>query len=147
MIDFAKLQGLTIPEGNVTQITDASGRVLWKKAPSGVTVTIYQKMMMNTTTLAIGDQTYTNAASTETKVVEYVVEVGTSIAITMSCSGLFNGMIKLNGEIVKESSITGMTSTTTLTYNYVVQGNISIELTQEAGSDGKNKGCVSITEL
>lgn len=30
-IDFATLQGLTIPEGNVTQITDASGNVLWKK--------------------------------------------------------------------------------------------------------------------
>ena len=29
MIDFATLQGLTIPEGVVTQIADASGRVLW----------------------------------------------------------------------------------------------------------------------
>ena len=29
MIDFSKLQSLTIPEGVVTQITDASGRVLW----------------------------------------------------------------------------------------------------------------------
>lgn len=28
-IDFATLQGLTIPEGVVTQIADASGRVLW----------------------------------------------------------------------------------------------------------------------
>ena len=29
MIDFSTLQGLTIPEGAVTQITDASGKVLW----------------------------------------------------------------------------------------------------------------------
>ena len=29
MIDFSKLQSLTIPEGVVTQIADASGRVLW----------------------------------------------------------------------------------------------------------------------
>ena len=29
MIDFATMQGLTIPEGVVTQIADASGRVLW----------------------------------------------------------------------------------------------------------------------
>lgn len=29
MIDFSTLQGLTIPEGVVMQITDASGRVLW----------------------------------------------------------------------------------------------------------------------
>ena len=32
MIDFATLQGLTIPEGVVTQISDASGRVLWMLA-------------------------------------------------------------------------------------------------------------------
>lgn len=28
-IDFSTLQGLTIPEGVVTQITDANGNVLW----------------------------------------------------------------------------------------------------------------------
>lgn len=28
-MDFATLQGLTIPEGDVTQITDASGNVIW----------------------------------------------------------------------------------------------------------------------
>lgn len=28
-MNFATLQSLTIPEGNVTQITDASGRVIW----------------------------------------------------------------------------------------------------------------------
>lgn len=39
-MNFATLQGLTIPEGVVTQITDASGRVIWKKAPSTVTITI-----------------------------------------------------------------------------------------------------------
>ena len=29
MINFSTLQDLTIPEGVVTQIADASGRVLW----------------------------------------------------------------------------------------------------------------------
>lgn len=32
-MNFATLKGLTIPEGVVTQITDASGRVLWSSAP------------------------------------------------------------------------------------------------------------------
>lgn len=32
MIDFSTLQGITIPEGAVTQIADASGKVLWKLA-------------------------------------------------------------------------------------------------------------------
>lgn len=35
MIDFATLQDLTIPDGVVTQITDASGRVIWKKITAG----------------------------------------------------------------------------------------------------------------
>lgn len=35
MIDFFTLQGLTIPEGMVTQIMDASGMVLWKLATGG----------------------------------------------------------------------------------------------------------------
>ena len=33
MIDFSTLQGLTIPEGVVTQIADASGRVIWSAVP------------------------------------------------------------------------------------------------------------------
>lgn len=37
-IDFSKITALTIPEGNVTQITDSSGRVLWR-AGSVVTLT------------------------------------------------------------------------------------------------------------
>ena len=37
-MNFATLKGLTIPEGVVTQITDASGRVLWKSGPSVATV-------------------------------------------------------------------------------------------------------------
>lgn len=40
MIDFSTLQGLSIPEGAVTQIADASGRVLWKQAPSTANVKI-----------------------------------------------------------------------------------------------------------
>lgn len=35
MIDFSTLQGLTIPEGVVTQITDASGVVLWSAEKDG----------------------------------------------------------------------------------------------------------------
>ena len=35
-MNFANLKGLTIPEGNVTQITDASGRVIWSAVRSVV---------------------------------------------------------------------------------------------------------------
>lgn len=40
-MNFATLKGLTIPEGKVTKITDASGRVLWQ---SGVPVTITSRV-------------------------------------------------------------------------------------------------------
>lgn len=40
MIDFSTLQGLTIPEGVVTQIADASGRVLWKAGPVIIQFTV-----------------------------------------------------------------------------------------------------------
>ena len=39
-MDFSTLKGLTIPEGTVTQITDAGGNVLWKaKKSARVTIT------------------------------------------------------------------------------------------------------------
>ena len=48
-IDFSTLQGLTIPEGNVTQITDASGRVIWAvPVASGPAVLEVEKITSNT---------------------------------------------------------------------------------------------------
>lgn len=34
-MDFSKVTNITIPQGNVTKITDASGKVLWQKYVSG----------------------------------------------------------------------------------------------------------------
>ena len=56
MIDFPTLKGLTIPEGVVTQIADASGRVLW--ALSGGKV-ILQVTKVTATTKA-GETTYSD---------------------------------------------------------------------------------------
>lgn len=39
-MNFATLKGLTIPEGNVTKITDASGRALWNAGPKTVKLNI-----------------------------------------------------------------------------------------------------------
>lgn len=39
-MNFAALKGLTIPEGKVTKITDASGRVLWSAGPKTVKLNI-----------------------------------------------------------------------------------------------------------
>lgn len=34
-MDFNKVKSLTIPEGDVTKITDSSGNVLWQKKTQG----------------------------------------------------------------------------------------------------------------
>ena len=47
-MNFATMKGLTIPEGVVTQITDASGRVLWKLSVGGPIVLGVEKITSNT---------------------------------------------------------------------------------------------------
>ena len=55
MIDFSTLQGLTLPEGVVMQITDESGRVIW--AVSGGKVILEVEKMTSDT--YAGETTYT----------------------------------------------------------------------------------------
>lgn len=57
MINFATLQGLTIPEGVVTQITDASGRVLWAVKNGKPIVLEVEKVTSDT---YVGSSTYTS---------------------------------------------------------------------------------------
>lgn len=61
MINFATLQGLSIPEGVVTQITDASGRVIWVAESDVVggdaAVLEVEKVTSDT---YVGESTYTN---------------------------------------------------------------------------------------
>lgn len=56
MIDFSTLQGLTIPEGAVTQIADASGNVLWKLANDKPIILEVEKITSDT---YAGETTYT----------------------------------------------------------------------------------------
>jgi hypothetical protein len=56
MINFSTLQGLTIPEGVVTQITDASGRVLWMLKSGSKAVLEVKKITSDT---YAGETTYT----------------------------------------------------------------------------------------
>lgn len=55
MIDFSTLHGLTIPEGNVTQITDASGMVIWS-VNGGKAILEAEKITSDT---YAGETTYT----------------------------------------------------------------------------------------
>lgn len=57
MIDFSTLTGLTTPRGVVTQITDASGRVLWMLNTGGPVILEVKKITSNT---YAGETTYNN---------------------------------------------------------------------------------------
>lgn len=56
MIDFSTLQGLAIPEGVVTQIEDASGRVIWMLKSGNKVVLQVEKITADT---YAGETTYT----------------------------------------------------------------------------------------
>jgi hypothetical protein len=60
MIDFATVKGLTIPEGVVTQITDASGRVLWVVKSEEPSAPIVLEVAKVTTDTYAGGSTYMN---------------------------------------------------------------------------------------
>lgn len=48
MIDFSTLQGLTIPDGTVTQIADAAGNVLWALQTGGPVILEVEKITSDT---------------------------------------------------------------------------------------------------
>ena len=58
MIDFSKLQSLTIPEGLVTQIVDANGNILYKLEGEGGGAVVLQVEKITSDTYA-GETTYT----------------------------------------------------------------------------------------
>ena len=57
MIDFSTLQGLTIPEGVVTQIADAAGNVLWAVQNDKPIILEVEKIVSDT---YAAETTYTN---------------------------------------------------------------------------------------
>lgn len=59
-IDFSTLQGLTIPEGVVTQIADASGRVIWAVANNENTIPAVLQVAKTKASTIAGGVTYTD---------------------------------------------------------------------------------------
>ena len=149
MIDFSTLQGLTIPEGVVSQITDASGRVLWSAKPSEATVTIVASgtgVGMGCYLMVDGVK-YGTALSTDS----YVFPVGTVISCYAKTDsddmsganpdyGYHSGYgnIMVNGEYVAWATHGDYDAT----YDYIVTENAYIEL-----GNNKGRGRVRITEI
>lgn len=106
MIDFSTLQGLTIPEGVVTQVTDAQGRVLWSAVKEPVTGTLY---LRPTSSVYIGDGVYwqpeTTPISDICSLINEEVSDGASTYIAVSSSvdnADRNVRFKISGKLPKQ---------------------------------------------
>lgn len=102
-INFATLQGLTIPEGVVTQIADAAGRVLWIAAKP---VTIALNLLgsapaMFTAGAAKMSINGIDVAAPFVAQSTYTLNVGDSITFTTTGAPI---MASINGEVVKSDN-------------------------------------------
>lgn len=146
MIDFATLQGLTIPEGSVIQITDEIGNVLWEKRPTGATVTLtFAKNSLSNqsgmTNVIIGGVIYpikNNSYSDDMTEKEIVVPIGTVITCKVLRGGTSYAKITLNGTTVA----TGVSE-----YEYTVTGDVTIHSTGTMSGPSAENGIININEL
>jgi hypothetical protein len=133
MIDFSTLKGLTIPEGNVKQIADAQGNVLWSAVKPMCTVTINssvlgpQPQIFNKAYVIIDGQTYkantlTQNGQSPANVASLVVPSGTVIHCYSEGGGTIPGTISVNGGNV------GINNGLITEYDYAVNGNVEVLL-------------------
>ena len=138
MIDFSTLQGLTIPEGVVTQITDASGVVLWSaKRLARVTITSdCNGIMGDTAHIKIVSETVTfEAYAYDMPNCTIEVPIGSTIECTVSRNkGNADSSISLNGTKVLTEG----------TYIYTVTGNVAVDVSDRYSMG--EYGVITITE-
>ena len=154
MIDFTTLKGLSIPEGEVSQIADASGMVLWKKAPSGANVKVTLNNGGNFASMTTSSYAYFTIDGVKHNIAEeLVVPIGTVITFGVSrpTSGTVTAGIYLNGTVVSYTTSDRYGST----YAYTVMGDIEVVLrssmTMTSGGGGGTtqlyEAIINITEL
>lgn len=138
MIDFSTLQGVTIPEGVVTQITDTSGAVLWSaKRNAIVTVTSEcNGIMGDTAHIKIVSETVTfEAYAYDMPNCTIEVPVGSTIECTVRRNkGNADSSISLNGAKVLTEG----------TYIYTVTGNVAVDVSDRYSMG--EYGVITITE-
>lgn len=138
MIDFSTVQGLTIPEGVVTQITDASGVVLWSaKRSAKVTITSECNGIMGDTShiKIVSDTVIFEAYAYDMPNCTIEVPIGTTIECTVSRS-------KENAD--SSISLNGTKVMTEGTYVYTVTGNVAVDVSDRYSMG--EYGVITITE-
>lgn len=117
---------------SVTQITDASGRVIWKQKPSTVTVTITADGDVDYAWLEIDGGEYYENQTLE-------LPMGTVIRCYVHALDYSACYIYLNNEEIARAQGTGVGASTS--YDYTVTKNCTISLEDES-----NHGSINITE-
>lgn len=145
-IDFSTLQGLTIPEGAVTQITDSAGRVIWAVASDKVILEV-EKITSDT---YAGETTYT----AEEFILLDIYPKTASSTVKVTYGGLtktltFSG---INAQQVYFGTFNGVTDsvTTPASGTLVIEGGCNGFAcgVYQSGSKATNKGyCSCITDI
>ena len=91
-IDYSNVKAMSDHIGNIVKITDASGNVMWKQAPSGATV-VYSNSANSSIGITVDGITYYNTT-------EIVVPLGTVIYFDAAYSAASD----TGGEIPRETS-------------------------------------------
>ena len=117
-IDFSKVKNWTIPEGNVKQVADAQGNVLWKSGPQMVTIILYETVHGN---WEYGDVTYISHNGTKyTSPATFEAAVGDTINIVCGVNTRYGGDIWINDDLVVRAN--------PAIYDYTVVTNASFDV-------------------
>lgn len=118
MINFSLIKSVTIPEGNVTQIADAQGNVLWSAAPAILTLTLSWKT---------GGNAWFDHSELGEEISDGTYEVSPGSTLTCWISSHLREMyyeIYVNGERTRSGYISSGYQKTT--YEYTITKNITV---------------------
>jgi hypothetical protein len=138
MIDFSAVKGITIPEGVVTQIADASGAVLWSAKRNAI-VTITSECNGIT-----GDTAHIKIVSETVSFEAYAYDMP-NCAIEVPIGAIIECTVSRDkGNADSSISLNGTKVLTEGTYIYTVTGNVAIHVSDRY-SQGEY-GIITITE-
>lgn len=135
---FSTLQGVTIPEGVVTQIADANGTVLWSaKRNAIITITSECNGITGDTAyikIVYGTETF-EAYAYDMPNCTLEVPIGSTIECTVS---------RNKGNADSSISVNGTKVLTEGTYIYTVTGNVAVDVSDRYSMG--EYGIITITE-
>ena len=157
MIDFSTLQGLTIPEGVVAQITDASGRVLWSAAPQESTLFLRPCAQSNSshfspypTSLsgihaAVSEEVADDDATYITAKVSQSLDTSGIRDVTVRANMQFDGeAVDFTGSVVSGFAIIRRSTENDPYYSFVINGVYYYQSNSETLSDTTANGYTDV---